>query len=67
MRRAMCVYAGGRPLPGVKVLLLRECRLARAVVVVGGEYCAFALRDEAEEFLRRKLGVEDVEVGPCRE
>jgi hypothetical protein len=67
MRRVKCIYVGGRPLPGVKVLLLRECRLARAVVVVGGEYYAFAFRDEAEEFLKQKLGVEHFEVGPCRE
>jgi hypothetical protein len=67
MRRVRCVYAGGRPLPGVKVLLLRECRLARAVVVIGGEYYAFALKEEALEFLKQKLGVENVEVGPCRE
>ena len=67
MRRARCAYAGGRPLPGVKVLLLRECRLARAVMVVGSEYCAFAFRDEAEEFLKQKLGVEGVELGPCLE
>ena len=67
MRRAKCVYAGGKPLPGVKVLLLRECRLARAVVVVGCEYYAFAFRDEAEEFLKRMLGVEGVELGPCLE
>jgi hypothetical protein len=63
MRRVRCVYAGGRPLPGVEVLLLRECRLARAVVAVGG----VAFREEAEEFLRQRLGVEGVEVGPCRE
>ncbi len=67
MRRARCVYVGGRPLPGVKVLLLRECRLARAVVVLGCEYYAFAFREEAEEFLKRKLGVERFEVGPCQE
>ena len=67
MRRAKCVYVGGRPLPGVKVLLLRECRLARVVVVIGGEYYAFTFRDEAEELLKQKLGVGRFEVGPCRE
>jgi hypothetical protein len=67
MRRVKCVYVGGRPLPGVKVLLLRECRLARAVVVVGNEYHAFAFKEEAEEFLKQRLGVERFEVGPCQE
>jgi hypothetical protein len=65
MRRLNCVYVDGRPLSDVRVLLLRECRLARVVVVMGGEYYAFAFRDEAEEFLKQKLGAGGLEVRPC--
>jgi len=57
-----CVYIDGRPLPGV--IPLRGCRLARAVV--GGAYRAFALKEEALEFLKQKLGA-GFEVKPCRE
>jgi hypothetical protein len=66
MRRLNCVYIDGRPLPDVRVILLRKCRLARVVVVVGSGYYAFAFREEAEEFLRQKLGA-GFEVRPCQE
>jgi hypothetical protein len=52
MRRAKCVYVGGR-------LLLRECRPAGAVVAVGEHYA-----EEAEEFIKQKLGVGRFEAGP---
>ncbi len=64
--RLRCVYVGGRPLPGVKVLLLRGC-LDRVVVVLGNEYYAFAFKEEAEEFLRQKLGIDNFEVKPCKD
>jgi hypothetical protein len=64
MKKLNCVYVDGKP-TDVKVLLLRECRLARVVVVMGGEYYAFAFRDEAEEFLKQKLGAGGLEVRPC--
>jgi len=61
-----CVYIDSKPLPGVFVIPLRECRLARVVVVMGKEYRAFALKEEALEFLRQKLGA-GFEIKPCRE
>ena len=66
MGRLKCVYIDGRPLPGVFVIPLRGCRLARVVVVMGSAYYAFALKEEALEFLRQKLGA-GFEVKPCRE
>ncbi len=65
--RLRCIYAGGRPLPDAKVLLLRGCRLAKVVVIVGNEYYAFAFKEEAEEFLKQKLGIDSFEVKPCQE
>jgi hypothetical protein len=66
MGRLRCVYIDGKPLPGVFVIPLRGCRLARVVVVIHGEYRAFALKEEALEFLKQKLGA-DFEIKPCRE
>ncbi len=65
--KVRCIYAGGMPLPDVKVLLLRECRLARVVVVLGSEHYAFAFKEEAEELLRQKLGIDNFEVKPCQD
>jgi len=66
MGRLKCVYIDGRPLPGVFVIPLRGCRLARVVVVMGNEYRAFALKEEALELLRQKLDA-DFEIKPCQE
>jgi hypothetical protein len=62
--RLRCVYAGGRPLPGVYVMPLRG-EAAFAAVIIGHEYHIFAFREELKEFLKQRLGVEDFEIRPC--
>jgi len=62
--RLRCVYVDGRPLPRVKILLLRES-IARVVVIVDCDFHVFAFKEEAREYLRQKLGIENFEIGPC--
>jgi hypothetical protein len=62
--RLRCVYVDGRPLPRVKILLLRES-IARVVVIIGCDYYVFAFKEEAKEFIRQRLGVENFEIRSC--
>jgi hypothetical protein len=50
----------------VPVLVLL-CEIARYLVDWHGEYYAFALKEEAREFLRERLGTETVEARPCQQ
>jgi hypothetical protein len=61
--RLRCVYVDGKPLPRVKILLLRE-GIARVVVIIDCDFHTFAFKEEAREFLRQKLGT-DFEIRPC--
>ena len=49
--RLRCVYVDGKPLPRVKILLLRES-IARVVVIIDCDFHTFAFKEEAREFLR---------------
>ncbi len=62
--RLRCVYVDGKPLPKVKILLLRES-LARVVVIIDCDFHVFAFKEEAKEFLRQKLGIENFEIRSC--
>jgi hypothetical protein len=62
--RLRCVYVDGKPLPGVYVALLRE-GFARVMLIIGYEYYTFAFKEEAEEYLRRRFGIENFQVLPC--
>jgi hypothetical protein len=62
--RLRCVYVDGKPLPKVKILLLHES-IARVVVVVDCDFHVFAFKEEAKEFLRQKLGIENFEIKAC--
>jgi hypothetical protein len=64
MCKVRCVYVDGKPLPGVKILLLRES-IARVVVIIGCDYYIFAFKEEAKEFIRQRLGVENFEIRSC--
>jgi len=45
---------------------MRGRSLARVVVVIGYDYYVFAFKEEAREFLKQKLGVENFEIRPCQ-
>jgi len=62
--RLRCVYVDGKHLPRVKILLLGES-LARVVVIMGCDFQTFAFKEEAREYLRQKLGIENFEIRPC--
>jgi hypothetical protein len=63
--RVRCVYVDGKPLPGVKILLLNES-VARVVVVINCcDFHVFAFKEEAKEFLKQKFNIENFEVKPC--
>jgi len=67
MGKLRCVYIDNKPLPNVRVLLIRGSSLARVVVIIDHDYYVFAFKEEAKEFLKEKLGVEKFEVKPCQE
>ncbi len=62
--RLRCVYVDGKPLPKVKILLLRE-NVVRVVVIIDCDFHVFAFKEEAKEFLRQKLGIENFEIRSC--
>jgi hypothetical protein len=65
MGKLRCIYIDNKPLPNVKVLLIRGSSLARVVVIIDNDYYVFTFKEEALEYLRQRLGVEDFEIRPC--
>jgi hypothetical protein len=63
--RVWCIYVDGEPQPRVFMLMLREPPLAKVVVVINCKVYTFAFKEEALEFLRRKLYIRDFEIRPC--
>jgi hypothetical protein len=63
--RPRCVYVDGKPLQGVRILLVHE-DIIRVVVIIGcEEFYAFHLKSDAKEFIKKKVGIEDFEIRPC--
>ena len=61
-----CVYVGNRPLQDVRILLVYE-EIVRVIVIVGcNEFYAFLFKRDAKEFIRRRFGLEQFEVRPCK-
>ena len=59
-----CVYAGNRPLD-IHVLLVHE-EIVRVIVIVGcREFYAFLSKSDAKEFIKRRFGVEQLQIQPC--
>jgi hypothetical protein len=64
--RPRCVYVDNGPLRDVRILLVYE-ELVRVIVVVGcKEFYAFLFKRDAKEFIKRRFGLEQFEVRPCK-
>jgi hypothetical protein len=46
-------------------MLLPHEPLAKVVIVIGCEVYTFAFKEEAKEFLKQVLRLENFEIGPC--
>jgi hypothetical protein len=62
--KVRCIYVDGKPQPRVFVLLSPH-ELAKVVIVMNCMVYAFAFKEEAKEFLRQVLRLENFEIGPC--
>ena len=60
-----CVFVDGKPLPNVRILLLREDILRVIVIVDCKEFYGFAYKSDAREFIRERFGVAEFEIRPC--
>ncbi len=60
-----CVYVDGKPLQGIRILLVHE-DIARVIVVIDcREFYTFAYKSDVKEFIRRRFGVEQFYIQPC--
>jgi len=60
-----CVFAGGAPLPNVRVLLVYEDTVKVVVIVDCREFYAFAYKGDAKEFIRERFGIAEFQIRPC--
>ena len=61
-----CVYGpDGKPLQDVYILLVYGY-IVQVIVIVGKEFYVFLFKRDAEEFIKRRFGLEQFEVRPCK-
>ncbi len=61
-----CVYGpDGKPLQDVYILLVYGY-IVRVIVIVGKEFYVFLFESDAKEFIKRRFGLEQFEVRPCK-
>jgi hypothetical protein len=60
-----CVVVDGKPLPDVRILLIKE-EFVKVIVAVGcREFYGFLFKSDAEEFIKRRFGLERFVVERC--
>ena len=60
-----CVYADGKPLQDVYILLVYGY-IVQVIVIVGKEFYVFLFKRDAKEFIKRRFGLEQFQIRRCK-
>jgi len=60
-----CVYADGKPLQDVYILLVYGY-IVQVIVIAGKEFYVFLFRSDANEFIKRRFGLEQFQIRRCK-